>query len=177
VAVSQADLERLLLQREIEEFLHAEAELLDERQFEKWLDLMAEDLEYVMPLCRNVALGAHQRSEDTSQNDEVCWFDDDKETLAKRVAQILTGQHWAEEPLSRMCHLISNVQIIETAPPEVHVKCRFLIYRNRLQDEENLFVGKRQDVLRKVGDGWKVAKRKILLDQNVLLPKNLTIFF
>ena len=102
---------------------------------------------------------------------------DDKETLAQRVAQLLTGKHWAEEPLSRVCHMISNVQILETAPPEATVKCRFLVYRNRLQDEENIFVGKRQDVLRKSGGTWKIARRTILLDQNVLLPKNLTIFF
>lgn len=174
--VDAPDLERLLLKEEIEAFYFAEAELLDERQFEKWLDLMTSDVRYFMPLSRNVAFGEHARSENT-RDGEVCWFDDDKETLASRVAQILTGKHWAEEPLSRVCHIISNVQILEAAPPEVTVKCRFLVYRNRLQDEENVFVGKRQDVLRKAGGSWKIARRTILLDQNVLLPKNLTIFF
>ena len=37
--------------------------------------------------------------------------------------------------------------------------------------------GKRQDVLRRVGDGWRIARRTIILDQNVLLAKNLTVFF
>ncbi len=170
-------LERLLLKAEIEEFFNQEAELLDERHFEKWLDLMADDLRYFMPLYRNVAFGEHAKSELTRQNTDSCWFDDDKETLVKRVDQILTGKHWAEEPMSRVCHIISNVQILETALPEVSVKCRFIVYRNRLQVEENLFVGKRQDVLRKVGDSWKIAQRTIFLDQNVLLPKNLTVFF
>jgi 3-phenylpropionate/cinnamic acid dioxygenase small subunit len=177
VAVDSPDLERLLLKEEIEDFYFAESELLDERQFEAWLDLMAGDVRYVMPLRRNVAFGEHQRSENTRGGEEVCWFDDDKETLTRRVAQILTGKHWAEEPLSRVCHIVSNVQILETTPLEVTVKCRFLVYRNRLQDEENIFVGKRQDVLRKDGGKWKIARRTILLDQNVLLPKNLTIFF
>ncbi len=172
----QEDLERLLLKEEITEFLHAEAELLDERHFEEWLDLMTDDIRYFMPLRRNVAFGQHGESENTRAG-EVCWFDDDKETLVKRVRQILTGKHWAEEPLSRVCHIVSNIQILELALPEVTVKCRFLVYRNRLQDEVDIFVGKRQDLLRKVNGRWKIAKRTILLDQNVLLPKNLTIFF
>jgi 3-phenylpropionate/cinnamic acid dioxygenase small subunit len=177
VAVDSPALERLLLKEEIEEFYFAEAELLDERHFEEWLDLLAGDVRYFMPLRTNLAFGEHHRSDDAGADQLVCWFDDDKETLERRVAQILTGKHWAEEPLSRVCHMISNVQILETAPPEVTVKCRFLVYRNRLQDEENIFVGKRQDVLRKAGGKWKIARRTILLDQNVLLPKNLTIFF
>lgn len=177
MGINQTDLERLLLKAEIEEFLHTEAELLDQRHFEEWLDLMADDLRYFMPLYRNVAFGEQQNSELTRADMDTCWFDDDKETLVKRVGQILTGKHWAEEPLSRVCHMISNVQILETTLPEVSVKCRFLVYRNRLQDEENIFIGKRQDVLRNVGGGWKIAKRTIFLDQNVLLPKNLTIFF
>ncbi len=177
MAINQTDLERLLLKAEIEEFLNNEAELLDQRHFKEWLDLMADDLRYFMPLYRNVAFGEHQKSELTRPDVDTCWFDDDKETLVKRVEQILTGKHWAEEPLSRVCHIVSNIQILETMLPEVSVKCRFIVYRNRLQDEENFFVGKRQDVLRKVNGGWKIAKRTIFLDQSVLLPKNLTIFF
>jgi biphenyl 2,3-dioxygenase subunit beta len=42
----------------------------------------------------------------------------------------------------------------------------------------NLFVGKRDDVLRRDPvTGWKIAKRRILLDQNVLLEKVITTFF
>jgi 3-phenylpropionate/cinnamic acid dioxygenase small subunit len=177
VVANPSDLERLLLKDEIENFLCSEAELLDERQFEQWLDLFAEDVHYFMPLRRNVAFGEHRGSEDTRPNQDICWFDDDKQTLVKRVTQILTGKHWAEEPLSRVCHIVSNVQIVAVALPEVRVKCRFLVYRNRLQDEENIFIGKRHDVLRKVSGVWKIAKREIILDQSVLLPKNLTIFF
>lgn len=176
MAADSLDVERLLLKEEIEEFYYAEAELLDERRFEAWLDLMAADVRYFMPLRRNVPFGQHERSENTRPG-EICWFDDDKETLARRVAQILTGKHWAEEPMSRVCHVISNVQILDSAPPQITTKCRFIVYRNRLQDEENLFVGKREDVLRKAGGAWTIARRTILLDQNVLLPKNLTIFF
>jgi 3-phenylpropionate/cinnamic acid dioxygenase small subunit len=31
--------------------------------------------------------------------------------------------------------------------------------------------------LRRVGTGWQIARREIILEQNVLLAKNLSIFF
>ena len=169
-------LKRLLLTQEISEFLYTEAELLDERYFDQWLDLFTEDAQYWMPLRQNVQLGEQHR-ENTSNVDGISWFDEGKATLKSRVDQIKTGQHWAEEPLSRVCHMVSNVQIVNSTSSEVTVKSRMLVYRNRLQDETDLFVGKRVDVLRRVDGQWKIANRKIILDQNVLLAKNITIFF
>ena len=164
----------LLLVREVEELLYAELELLDEWRLDEWLELLAEDVVYWMPLRRNVKFGERER-ELTREQQDVAWFDEGKATLTARVKQIQTGIHWAEEPLSRVCHLVSNVQILSATPTEVVAKCRFLIYRNRVETETDFFVGKREDTLRKVDGQWKLARRKILLDQNVLLPKNLTI--
>ena len=62
-------------------------------------------------------------------------------------------------------------------PSEVTVKSRFLVYRNRVETETDFLVGKREDLLRRVNGGWQIARRKIVLDQNVLLAKNLTVFF
>jgi 3-phenylpropionate/cinnamic acid dioxygenase small subunit len=89
----------------------------------------------------------------------------------------MTGVHWAEEPLSRVCHMVTNVQIVHATALAVTVKSRFLLYRNRLQDETDFFVGKREDVLRQVDGQWKIARRQSMLEQNVLLAKNLTVFF
>jgi 3-phenylpropionate/cinnamic acid dioxygenase small subunit len=60
---------------------------------------------------------------------------------------------------------------------EVTVKSRFLVYRNRVETETDFLVGKREDLLRRVDGRWHIARRKIILDQNVLLAKNLTVFF
>ncbi|MDH3601449.1 MAG: 3-phenylpropionate/cinnamic acid dioxygenase subunit beta [Candidatus Tectomicrobia bacterium] len=169
-------LEQVSLEREIENFLYDEAELLDTRQFEDWLDLLTEDIRYWMPMRRNIKFD-NQEHEDTREQQDMNWFDEGKETLTQRVKQILTGVHWAEEPLSRVCHMVTNVRLMSVTPDEVQVKSRFLIYRNRQQDETDIFVGKREDTLRKVDGAWKIARRKIILDQNVLLAKNLTIFF
>ena len=172
---------RLLVKAEVEEFLYREAELLDERRYEEWLELLTDDCHYWMPMRRNVPHDAPER-EFTREGRDVNWFDEGKDTLTRRVRQILTGIHWAEEPPSRICHMVSNVQLVGTAPPgrtpsEVEVKCRFLIYRNRVETETDLLVGKREDLLRRISGDWKIARRKIVLDQSVLLAKNLTFFF
>ena len=171
-------LERLLLKEEIEEFLYHEVELLDDRRYEDWLALFTDDARYFMPMRRNVPHTELDR-EFTREGLDVNWFDEGKDTLSRRVKQILTGVHWAEEPPSRICHMISNVRVLAGGPAsaEVTVGCRFLIYRNRVETETDLLVGKREDVLRREDGRWRIARRKIVLDQSVLLAKNLTFFF
>jgi 3-phenylpropionate/cinnamic acid dioxygenase small subunit len=175
------ELTRLLLKQEVEEFLYHEADLLDDRRYEEWLALVADDVRYWMPMRRNVKFGEEER-EFTRAGQDINWFDEGKETLTRRVKQILTGIHWAEEPVSRISHMVSNIRLVEVnpsveAPAEVTVKCRFLIYRNRVETETDFLVGKREDLLRRVDGQWSIARRKIVLDQNVLLTKNLTFFF
>ena len=177
---------RLWLVQDVAEFLYREAEILDERRYEEWLALLADDIRYWMPMRRNVKFGEGER-EFTREGTDIAWFDEGKDTLTRRVRQIQTGIHWAEEPQSRIAHLVANVQVVEASPSveepqEVAVKCRFLIYRNRVETETDLLVGKREDRLRLVANGsganeWQIARRTIILDQNVLLSKNLTFFF
>jgi 3-phenylpropionate/cinnamic acid dioxygenase small subunit len=181
VSASASALARLLLRQEIEEFLYEEAELLDARRYEEWLDLLTDDVRYWMPMRRNVPHDARAR-EFTREGVDVNWFDEGKETLTQRVRQLATGVHWAEEPPSRICHVVANVQVLHASPPgsspsEVAVKCRFIIYRNRVETETDLLVGKREDRLRLVDGRWRIARRMIILDQSVLLAKNLTFFF
>src|SRR5919108_1876002 len=104
-----AGIAAMLLKQEIEEFLYREAELLDERRYEEWLELLAEDVRYWMPMRRNVRFGELER-EFTREGLDINWFDEGKDTLTRRVEQILSRGHWGEEPLSRICHIGSNVQ-------------------------------------------------------------------
>ncbi len=172
---------QVLLKNEIEEFLYHEAELLDERRYEDWLELLTEDIRYWMPIRRNVKFGELDR-EFTREGQDINWFDEGKDTLTRRVNQSLTGVHWAEEPLSRIAHMVSNVQVLRAAPSwsepeEATAKCRFLIYRNRVDTETDILVGKREDTLRRISGQWRISQRKVILDQSVLMAKNLTFFF
>ena len=163
----------LLLAQEVHEFLCAEADLLDERRYEEWLDLLTDDISYWVPMRRNVQFG-HWDTENTRQGRDMNWFDEGKATLRLRIKQITSGVHWVEEPSPRVSRMISNVHAIQATPSleepeEVSVKYRILIYRNRLEDSTDIFAGKREDMLRKVDGEWKICKRTMLLDQSVLL--------
>lgn len=175
-----AAVQRLLLRQEIEEFLNVEADLLDARAFEEWLTLLAPDIRYWMPMARNVATENLAR-EFTEEGFETNWIDEGFETLSQRVKQLATGVHWAEQPPSRTTHMISNLRLRDVrvnadGGEEVETRCRFLVYRNRQEDEQDIYIGKRNDTLRRVSGDWKIARREIFLDQNVLLAKNISVF-
>ena len=170
------------LKQEVEEFLYQEADLLDARKFREWLDLLAEDLVYFMPIRRNVKFGEQDARENTRQGEGISWFDEDKWTVTKRVEQILTGVHYAEEPLSRVTHMVSNIRLLDVAPSvedplEVTVGSRFLVFQSRVEYENYTFIGRRTDTLRRNGESWLIARRELFLEQNVLLAKNLSVLF
>jgi len=175
-APDRATLDQLILRHRVEQFLNHEAELLDTRQFEAWLDLFADDLRYWMPVTHNRNFGEWD-GEHTREGEDLNWFDEGKFELEQRVKQILTGLHWAEEPISRTCHMFSNLQIAGDDGEKVETKCRFIVYRNRNETETDFFVGKRHDSLGRVGDSFFITRRAIFLDQSVLLAKNLSVLF
>ncbi len=167
------------LLRKIEDFLYLEANLLDERRYQEWLELLTDDIRYRIPMRKNLAFADQAR--DITDEHDIAWFDDDKATLAKRVAQIMTGIHWAEEPPSRVSHLVTNIRLENAAAvlagaQELEVSCRLLVHRNRLEDETDFFIGRRKDILRRDGDSFQLARRTVILDQSTLLAKNITIF-
>jgi 3-phenylpropionate/cinnamic acid dioxygenase small subunit len=174
--------------RDVEQFLYREARLLDERRFHEWLALLTDDVQYWMATRSNrypqaskaiVILDPDRYSAaDLTREDELAIFDETKETLGRRMARLETGMAWAEDPPSRTRHLLSNIEVEPgNTVSELQVYANFLVYRTRAETEQDFYIGARQDVLRQVDGVWKIARRKIILDQNVLLAKNVSIFF
>ena len=71
--------------------------------------------------------------------------------------------------------------LIEVKPgepdSEVTVYANFMVFKSRAETEQDFFVGARRDVLRRVNGSLRIARRKLILDQTVLLAKNISIFF
>jgi 3-phenylpropionate/cinnamic acid dioxygenase small subunit len=116
--------------------------------------------------------------EDLAKEDELAILDETKETLARRIARLDTGMAWAEDPPSRTRHLIANMEV-EPGETEAELKVysNFMVHRSRSETEQDFYVGARRDALKNVDGAWKIARRKIVLDQNMLLAKNVSIFF
>jgi biphenyl 2,3-dioxygenase subunit beta len=174
--------------RSVEQFLYREARLLDERRFRDWLCLFTDDVHYSMAARTNryprsskaIAILEVDRfaEADSAAADELGLFDEDIKTLTARVARLETGMAWAEDPPSRTRHLIANIEIAPDASgSELTVHSNFIVYRSRGETEQDFYVGARQDTLRRVDSAWKIASRRMILDQNVLTAKNLSIFF
>ena len=159
---------------ELMQFYIREAWLLDERKFGEWLDLFTDDVLYFMPRRKNVRRREPDR-EVTSRGD-LALIEDDKRYLQMRVARLESGMAWAEDPPSRTRHMIGNLVVESWDSGVVQAKTAFLVYRSHLETDQQLFAGSREDVLRQVDGSWKVARRTIVLDANVLLDKNLSIF-
>ena len=165
---------RQALWLELMQFYIREAWLLDERKFQEWLGLFTEDVLYFMPRRKNVPRRESHR--EVTPLGDLALIEDDKRYLEMRVARLETGMAWAEDPPSRTRHLIGNLVAEPLDSGDVQAKTAFLVYRSHLETDQQLLAGSRDDVLRRVDGAWKVAKRTIVLDANVLLDKNLSIF-
>lgn len=159
---------------ELMPFYIREAWLLDERNFRAWLDLFTDDVLYFMPRRKNVPRREAHR--ELTPLGDLAILEEDKRYLEMRVARLDTGMAWAEDPPSRTRHLIGNLEAEPLDNGEVRARTAFMVYRSHLETDAQLLSGSREDVLRKVDGGWKVAKRMIVLDANVLLDKNLSVF-
>ena len=84
---------------------------------------------------------------------------------------------WAEDPPSRTRHIVGNLVVDSVSDGMVKAKTAFIVYRSHHETDENIFAGSREDELRRLDGVWKIARRTIVLDSNVILSKNLSVFF
>lgn len=166
------------LQHEIEQFLYDEADLMDAWKVDEWFSLMAPDIHYWAPTRQNRTL--RELDKEIAEPFGSAYFDEDHDLLGQRIRRMHTGMAWAEDPPSRIRHLICNVRVLPTDnPDEFDVESSFYVFRTRLEREMDQFVGKRFDRLRRADNphGFQIAKRTIILDMATLLAKNISIFF
>jgi 3-phenylpropionate/cinnamic acid dioxygenase small subunit len=161
------------VEREVERWLYREAELLDDGRFGEWLELLADDVVYRMPVRTT-----RERGAGAGVSFEMEHFYDDIATLRLRVERLGTEYAWAEDPPSRTRRFVANVRVGPgPSADEVEARSYFLVYRNRGDSPgQDLISGERRDVLRRAGGGWRLARRTILVDQATLGTKSLAIF-
>ena len=168
----------MALQHEIEQFYYWEAKLLNDRRFEEWFALLADDIRYSMPIRTTRIM--RNSSEEYTRPGENAHFDEDAHTMRQRLRKITSDVGWSENPASRTRHAISNVMIVNgEVSHEYHVSSVFIVYRNRLERQVDIFAGERKDLLRRtaLGAEFQIARRTILVDQSTLLSNNLSFFF
>lgn len=159
---------------EIVQFLYNEANILDNLKLDAWATTLTEDLVYTVPMRTTRKLADMGRSIIRS----VQHYNDNYQSIRGRIARMTSSSAWAEDPPSRTRRIVSNVLVYETGKnDEFEVLSHFIITRNRFEsDQFDLMSGERHDLLRRVDDRFKLARRDVILDQAVLGMQNLAIF-
>lgn len=159
---------------EVQQFLYREARLLDEERLEEWLGLMAPDIHYWMP-----GVQARRRKDKAPaiSRERMAFFDDDLDYLQKRVRRARHDNAWAEDPPTRHLHLVSNIEVEATErPDEWLVHSAVINVRCRNETEEYWLSARRRDVVRRIGQELKLARREVRLQETVLSAKNINTF-
>ena len=101
----------------------------------------------------------------------------EKAMLSLRVQRLAVGHAWAEDPPSRTRRLLTNIRILDADGDEIGVAANFQLYRTRLNSEEDSWIGRREDRLRREDGTLRIARRHVFLEQTVILSQNLSSFF
>lgn len=165
-----------LSRQECEDFLYHEAQLLDNREFDQWLDLMTDDITYKVP--RRVTLEKDSNLSDFSS--DSYHYRETKQTLKSRIDRFDHDASWSENPPSRTRHFVSNVQPEyddENMDGDTTVRS-YLELRISQGDHSatETVTGERHDVLRTQNDEVKLAERTVLLDHTILAVSKLSVF-
>jgi 3-phenylpropionate/cinnamic acid dioxygenase small subunit len=152
-------------------FVIDESEALDGYRFDEWLQMLTHDVEYRIPVRLN-----RMPKDGLGFVYEMEFMSEDLSSLQTRVRRLGTKQAWAEQPVSRTRHLITNVRAHRTdSADELAVLSSFMVARTRWNRPYDLFTGERLDTLRRGDAGLRLSRRVVYLDQTELLSHNLSI--
>jgi 3-phenylpropionate/cinnamic acid dioxygenase small subunit len=103
------------LQREVEQFVYRQAELLDGKHWQAWMDLFADDGHYWMPA----------RPEQTEWESSPSIFIEDKLLMEIRKGRVMHPNAWSQAPLWETNHIVSHVAIASADAKQIVVHSRF----------------------------------------------------
>ncbi len=139
----------------VEDFLYAEAALLDSWDLDSWLALLTNDARYHVP------------SNELREGDPagtLFLIADDIHRIRARVARLQDRSAHAEQPRSRTRRLIANVRIVGRSGAEIEVRANFAVHHFRRGARQREYVGEYRYRLRATPEGLRIARREAVLD-------------
>jgi 3-phenylpropionate/cinnamic acid dioxygenase small subunit len=138
------------LHYEVEQFLYRQAELLDAKQWQAWVDLFTDDGVYWMP----------PEPSHKTWDGMPAIFAEDKNLMTVRMKRVLHPDAWSQRPLWGTNHVVSNVQVLKSNGSEVQVRSRFHMMELR-RDDVRHFAGSYQHHLVRTKDGYRVKLQRV----------------
>lgn len=134
----------------VSQFLYRQAELLDDKRWQEWVELFADDGVYWMP-----ADPSH-----THWDGMPAIFAEDKNLMHVRMKRVLHPDAWSQRPLWGTNHVVSNVIIESITSTEIHVRSRFHMMELR-RDDVRHFAGSYRHHLLKSADGYRIKLQRV----------------
>lgn len=150
--------QQVALRQQVEEFLYAEAALLDAWALNEWLLLFDEDAKYEVP-CNDALDGDPAR--------DLMLIDDNYVRLAARVTRLDSRRAHREYPHSRTNHQVFNVRVHDVSAQELAVTASFTVWRFRA-GRTSCYVGQYRYRLRRSNSGFRIAAKRAELDMTDL---------
>ncbi|HUG79167.1 MAG TPA: aromatic-ring-hydroxylating dioxygenase subunit beta [Burkholderiales bacterium] len=138
------------LHHEVEQFLYRQAELLDSKRWQEWIDLFTEDGVYWMP-----PEPSHQ-----TWDGMPAIFAEDRNLMTVRMNRVLHPDAWSQRPLWGTNHVVSNVVLEKDASGEIVVRSRFHMMELR-RDDVRHFAGSYIHNLKKTREGLKIKLQRV----------------
>ena len=130
------------LQREVEQFLYRQAELLDDKHWQSFIDLFDDQGVYWMPV----------QPQQTDWEGSPSIFAEDKLLMEIRKGRVTHPNAWSQAPMWETNHLVSHVAIESVSGNEIKVRSRFHLMELR-RDNVRHFGGRYQHWLVRGADG------------------------
>lgn len=155
----------LSLAQRVADFLTHEAALADNHRYDDWLGLWSPDAIYWVPC----------NEDDYDPKRHVSIIYDDYDRLQERCYRLsMQGAH-AQDPPSRLCRVVSNLQIrpraSDTDPVDAEANMILVEVRSGLK---NLYAARLEYRLIPDSASFKITKKKIMLLDNDEPQRNLT---
>lgn len=146
-ALDQVDLERLRA------FVEHETDLLDERRFEDWYELFADDGIYWAPARHGQESGLNH----------VSIFYDEKHTIRTRVTRLMHPMIHSQEPASHCVRVVSSIRLLSVSEDrsEYVVGSKFVMLEDRVGSPRRLVGGRYTHTLRVEGDLLRIVLKRV----------------
>ncbi|MEW6689775.1 MAG: aromatic-ring-hydroxylating dioxygenase subunit beta [Pseudomonadota bacterium] len=139
------------LQHEVEQFLYRQADLLDSKKWQAYIDLFTDDGIYWVP-----ADPAHKTWEGMP-----AIFAEDKNLMTVRMKRVLHPDAWSQRPAWGTSHVVSNVVIEKPGKNgTLEVRSRFHMLELR-RDDVRHFAGQYTHHLKKVRNRYKIKLQRV----------------
>ena len=175
------------LQLSLEQFYYREARYLDNRQYQQWLALVTEDIQYTMPSRVNVQVNNRdkgteemisvERELETSDSMGCPIREENYVHLMVRVERAYKMNSWSENPPARVRRIVGNVELMDIADQRMTVWSNFLLFYSRPGCSDVQYSGQRRDVLLRDDDDYKIDRREIILDYTTINVPTLGLLF